>query len=83
MHGEAMPPGGFELEAVRGVADAQLAIPELEAPAIVIAADHQNRNSTAEAGECGRGPKRVARHDAAVGEPELEEVAVQQQRVAH
>jgi hypothetical protein len=82
MDGEPAPTAGFELEAMRGVADSSLSIPELEPPPIVIAADHQDRHLSREGGKGGGGPKSMSRHYRSIRKPELEQVAVHQQRIA-
>ena len=74
--------GRGELEPAGGVADPDLAVPESEPPAVVIPAYHEHRQAASESGQRGGDPERMTRQDAAVGEPELEEIAVDQQRIA-
>ena len=61
---------------------ADVALPEIAAPAVVIPADHRDRHSTAKPGQRGGHPEAAPRDDPAVGEPEVEEVAIDEQAVA-
>ena len=61
----------------------QLFVPEPAPPAVVIAAHHGDREAPRQALE-GRGnPEPFAGNHPAVGEPELEEIAVDQQPIAY
>ena len=71
-----------ELEPVAMPPDAEVVLPELEAPPVVVPADHEDRDPAVQRRERGGDPERVARQRRRVGEPELEQVAVDQQRVA-
>ncbi len=71
-----------ELERVRREPYAQLLAPEGTAPAVVVAAHHGNGNQPSHPAKRRGHPKSLARNDATVREPELEKIAVDQQRVA-
>ena len=75
-------PAGLELEPMRSVADAGFTVPELESPSIVIAANHQDRHLSRKSGERRGRPEGVPGDDGTIGEPEFEQVAVYEQRVA-
>ena len=71
-----------ELELVGGKAHAQLLGPEGAAPTVVVPADQRDRYTCRESPQRRGDPKSFARNDAAVGEPELEQIAIDQERVA-
>jgi hypothetical protein len=72
------PATGGEFQPVRRIAEAHLTVPEIEPPPVVIATHHEHRQAAAESGERGGYAKSMTRHHAAVGKPELEQVAVHQ-----
>src|SRR5690348_12757463 len=75
------PTGDFTLPGAHVVREPDVVPQKRAAPAIVIAGDHQDRQpSFAQFCECGHHPVRVARNDALPFEPELEEIAVDEQR---
>jgi acyl-CoA thioester hydrolase len=76
------PPASHrELELGRLESDTQLIGPERGTPAIVVAADHGHRQVPRQPSQCGGHPESVTRDDPTICEPELEEVAVDQQRI--
>ena len=78
---DAPPAANIELEPLAAPANAKVALPELEAPAVMIATDHDHRDAPPQGRERRGHPKRVAWQRGRVGEPELEQVAVDEQRV--
>lgn len=82
MDREPTAPAGFELEPMRSVENAGFTVPELESPSIVIAANHQDRHLSRKRGERRGRPEGMPGDDGAIGEPEFEQVAVDEQRVA-
>lgn len=71
-----------ELEPLPVPSEARFLLPELGAPAVVVAAHHEHGHPPGERGERGGDPERTARQRGRIGEPELEKVAVDEQRVA-
>ena len=77
------PPGvNLKLERVTRKPNVALTVPERIAPSIVIPADHDDRNLVAQRGERAGNDKSATRNCTAVGKPEVEEVADDQQTVA-
>ena len=60
----------------------EVAFPEVVAPAIVVAAHDGDRDPLPELRQRRRHPESVARHDMAITEPEIEEVTIDEQRIA-
>ena len=67
---------------VEGEPHAQFFDPESMPPPVMVAPHHRHRDSTRQALQRGGHPESFPRDHPAVGEPELEEVAVDQQRIA-
>ena len=63
--------------------DPGVRLPEGAAPAVVVAADHKHRKSSGEVNDLSRHPGGVSRDHPTVAEPEVVDVAGQEQRVAH
>jgi hypothetical protein len=61
----------------------QVPFPELAIPPVVISSHHYYWHVAAQAGQCGGNMESVPRYDAGVGEPEVEEIAIYQQAIAH
>ena len=80
--GGDLEPADLEVQPVRVEPEAEVAAPEIAAPAVVVAADHEDREPPREAGQGCRHLKTAAGHDPGVAEPEIEEVAVDEQAVA-
>ena len=72
----------LEPESAGAESDAGLAVPERVAPTVMVAAGHQDRDATAQRGQRAGDPEACARNGSAIGEPEVEQVAVDQQAVA-
>ncbi len=82
MDGEGRAPADFEAQLAGVVDRAEVALPEVVAPAIVVAADDGDRYAFTEFRQGRRHPESVARHDMAITEPEIEEVTVDEQCIA-
>ena len=73
---------GFETEEIGAERDPQVSFPESAAPSIVIASRHHDRDPPPQLGQGPRDPHSRARHDASPGEPEVEEVPIDEETVA-
>jgi len=82
MDGEGGAPADVEAQLAGVVDRAEVALPEVVAPAIVIAAHDGYRNALPEFRQGRRHPEPVTRHDMAIAEPEIEEVTVDEQCIA-
>jgi acyl-CoA thioester hydrolase len=74
----ADPEGGPEGR----VGEPEVTLPEVAAPAVVVAADHHDRHGVPEPRQRRRDVKSAARDDTGVSEPKIEEVAVDEQAIA-
>ena len=82
MDGGHPPVADVERQPVRVESHPDVPLPEVAAPAIVVSPDHHDRHPPAEPGQRGRHVEAAARDDPAVGEPEVEQVAVDEQAIA-
>ena len=67
---------------MRTKGDPKVPLPEITIPAVVVATDHNHRELTAEPSHCRCYMEAVSGYDSGVGEPEVEEIAVDQQAIA-
>ena len=74
--------GRVEREPVRARSGSRLRRPEIPAPAVVVPADHDDGHPCRQPGERRRDAEPASRNDPRVGEPEVEEIAVDQETVA-
>ena len=81
MGGERAAPSRCELEPVGRIPDVRVAIPKAEPPAVVVTAYHQDGRAPIQRSQRRRHPESVAGQDASVRKPELEQIAVHEQRV--
>src|SRR6185436_9830235 len=77
-----LPPPDLEAGPERLEAKPQVVLPKVAIPPVVVSPDHDNGNSSAKPGQGRCYVKPPARDDAGVGEPEVEEVAVDEQAIA-
>lgn len=61
----------------------QVPFPELAVPPVVISSHHYYWHVVAQAGQRGGNMESVAGYDAGVGKPEVEEIAIYEQAIAH
>jgi len=81
MDRQCFPLPYLEAKLARMVHRAQVPLPEVVAPAIVVATHNRNRHPLPQLRQRRRYPEPMSRHDVPVAEPEVEQVAVDQQRV--
>ena len=60
----------------------EIPLPEITIPPVVVAAHHDDRDLAAEAGDRRGDVKTASGYDSGIGEPEVEEIAVDQQAIA-
>ena len=60
----------------------QVSLPEVIVPSIVVSSNHYDRHSAAQPGQRGGDVKTTSRDYAGIGEPEIEQIAVDQQAIA-
>lgn len=72
----------LEAGAMRMKRDIELVPPERAAPPVMIATDHHDRDSLSERGQCSYHMESGTRNDPAVLEPEIEEIAIDEETVA-
>jgi hypothetical protein len=61
----------------------QVPFPELAVPPVVISSYHYYWHVVAQAGQRGGNMESLAGYDAGVGKPEVEEIAIYEQAIAH
>lgn len=66
----------------RAEGQAQISLPEITIPPVVVASYHYNRESSSQHRECGCDVKAASGNHPGIGEPEIEEIAVDEQAVA-
>ena len=81
MEGRDLPVADLEGEPPRVEAHADVALPEVSTPAVVVTPHHEDRHPPGEPGERRRDVEASAGHDPAVGVPEVEQVAVDEEAV--
>jgi len=75
------PPADVETDPVGVKPHPDVAFPEVAAPAVVVAANHHDRHAVPQPRQRRRDMKAPARNHPGVGEPEVEQVAVDEQAV--
>ncbi len=76
-----VPPGDVLDHGTEPVVDAHILAEDVASPTVVVAGNHQHLYAGVDhVAECGHGPKRASRNDRAPLEPELEEIAVHDER---
>ena len=80
--GEGGTAADVEAQLARMVDRPEVAFPEVIAPAIVVAAHDGDRDPLPELRQGRCHPESVTRHDMAIAEPEIEEVTIDEQRIA-
>ena len=71
----------FEANLGRTELNAQLLLPECPAPPVMVSPGHYDRDSASQFGQRGRHPKPGAGYHPLIGEPELEQIAIDQEAV--
>ena len=79
--GGHLPAADLEGEPPRIEPHAEVVLPEVAAPAVVVPPDHEDRHPASEPGEGRRHVEPAPGDDPAVGEPEVEQVAVDEEAV--